>query len=432
MFDENGGANQKTIIFELGLVTDRASISTQDDNGTNGREFMTFDMTNEEVTFAQNATFNGLTVSTGHATVTSGNLTVTAGDLTVTAGSLEFDPAGSPATITSTGGQLQFDSTTNMQWEIGGIAELSLSSSVLIPSTDAGLNLGDNANRFGTVTAMTLVSRKSSPTLQLYDVNSSDQATVNYIGNSNVLRIQTPGAGDSIAIRPGNGGSNAALFDGNLHTTLYGDLDVTAGDITAGGDLTVGDGNDATQIYINGTSGTNSDLEFQNAGSSAWRLRDANDNKFKILSGTATTTFEITDTTGHVTIPIGDLTLTAGSLDVGANIEFNDFFYFPEPTTRFISAVGQLTITSSHQKVDTAGGAASDDLDNIAGGTRDGQIVILRPANSSRDVTVRHNAGGTGNIRLEGNADWTWANTDCRLGLMYSGTTWFEIFRADT
>lgn len=58
-------------------------------------------------------------------------------------------------------------------------------------------------------------------------------------------------------------------------------------------------------------------------------------------------------------------------------------------------ASGAITVTSSYHRVDTEGDAASDDLDTINGGTN-GQILVLRSANSSREVVVRNNVG---NIR---------------------------------
>lgn len=82
MFDENGTANQRTLIFELGQVTNEGSIRLQDDNGGNGRNLITFDMVNESATVTGDATVSGaFTASTG-ATITTGGLAVSAGDST--------------------------------------------------------------------------------------------------------------------------------------------------------------------------------------------------------------------------------------------------------------------------------------------------------------------------------------------------------------
>jgi hypothetical protein len=87
--------------------------------------------------------------------------------------------------------------------------------------------------------------------------------------------------------------------------------------------------------------------------------------------------------------------------------------------------------------VDTAGGAASDNLARIQGedvattaGMPDGAVVILRCTSATRKVTVKHAAGGTFDLRLHGSSDWLLDNTEKWLCLERRGTVWYEVFRA--
>jgi len=95
-------------------------------------------------------------------------------------------------------------------------------------------------------------------------------------------------------------------------------------------------------------------------------------------------------------------------------------------------ASGAITATCSWMQIDTESSAATDDLDTINGGEA-GAIIILRTTSSSRDVVVRHLGGGTGNIRLDGAANFTLLNTSSRLMLMYDDSlaVWVEIGRGN-
>lgn len=83
---------------------------------------------------------------------------------------------------------------------------------------------------------------------------------------------------------------------------------------------------------------------------------------------------------------------------------------------------GAITVgDQSFFQVDTFEDAAADDLVTISGGTS-GQIIILRTASSSRDVTVKN---ATGNIFL--GADFTLDNWMDRIVLQKDGTNWFQL-----
>lgn len=86
-------------------------------------------------------------------------------------------------------------------------------------------------------------------------------------------------------------------------------------------------------------------------------------------------------------------------------------------------ASGVITVTHSYHRVDTQGGAATDDLDTINGGV-EGQKLILRTVTGARDVVIKHN---TGNIFLKGAADITLPNTAQVIELFFTGAVWADI-----
>ncbi len=89
-------------------------------------------------------------------------------------------------------------------------------------------------------------------------------------------------------------------------------------------------------------------------------------------------------------------------------------------------ATGAITITrAGYFNIDTEASAASDDLDTISGGTN-GDIIVIRAANGARTVVVKDS---TGNIRTAG--DFSMDSTDDRITLIFDGTNWAEIGRAD-
>lgn len=100
------------------------------------------------------------------------------------------------------------------------------------------------------------------------------------------------------------------------------------------------------------------------------------------------------------------------------------FLNIPATSTLTVAS-GVVTATGSHHLVDTEAAAATDDLDTINGGTT-GDLLILRTANSGRDVTVKD---GTGNIDLEG--DFTLSNIQDMILLMKINANWREIARAN-
>lgn len=98
-------------------------------------------------------------------------------------------------------------------------------------------------------------------------------------------------------------------------------------------------------------------------------------------------------------------------------------------------ASGVVTATKSYHSIAGEGGN-SDNLDVIDGGV-DGMIMVIRPSDDADTITVRHNqdAGGGGNIFLNGDSDFAMDDIDDTLTLIYDagldgGTgAWIEVSR---
>jgi hypothetical protein len=94
--------------------------------------------------------------------------------------------------------------------------------------------------------------------------------------------------------------------------------------------------------------------------------------------------------------------------------------------TELTIASGAVTRTASYHRIDTEADAGSDDLDTISGGTA-GQKLILRAENTARTVVVRHNGGGTGNIRTYDGNSITLDETYKAIEMIYDGTNWLVV-----
>jgi hypothetical protein len=96
--------------------------------------------------------------------------------------------------------------------------------------------------------------------------------------------------------------------------------------------------------------------------------------------------------------------------------------------TEFTISSGSITPTVAVFKVDTQSDAASDDLANIVTTHHDdGSIIEFRNENSGRLVTVKHAAGGAGQINLRNAADVILSGTTQWLRLIRIGADWFEL-----
>jgi hypothetical protein len=80
--------------------------------------------------------------------------------------------------------------------------------------------------------------------------------------------------------------------------------------------------------------------------------------------------------------------------------------------------------------LDTEGAAPSDELRTIVQTNHDdGASLILRCASSARIITVKHAAGGTGEISLATGGDFTLGDPSHRLWVKRNGLLWEEIAR---
>jgi hypothetical protein len=121
---------------------------------------------------------------------------------------------------------------------------------------------------------------------------------------------------------------------------------------------------------------------------------------------------------------------TTSKIYIAPNNNFQDCATTGVAEASLTIASGVITIPNSSIGVcviDTEGGAATDDLDTINGGFT-GQVTVLTPASSARDVTVKDN---TGNLRLNG--DFVFAGVQDTLTLMCKtdGGLWFELSRSN-
>jgi hypothetical protein len=96
-----------------------------------------------------------------------------------------------------------------------------------------------------------------------------------------------------------------------------------------------------------------------------------------------------------------------------------------QPNAATISG-GAITYTGAYMVIDTEGGAATDDLDTINGGSV-GDILFLRGANTARQITIKHI---TGNIALHPSNDVTFFDTQDYIALQYDGTSWVNFGRS--
>lgn len=90
-------------------------------------------------------------------------------------------------------------------------------------------------------------------------------------------------------------------------------------------------------------------------------------------------------------------------------------------------ASDQITPTGGFHYVDTQAAAATDDLAQILQtNLPDGSFLMLGLANAAHNVVIKHNAGGTGTIKLVGAVDVTLDLVSSFILFQRVGTTWEE------
>jgi len=95
-----------------------------------------------------------------------------------------------------------------------------------------------------------------------------------------------------------------------------------------------------------------------------------------------------------------------------------------------ISSGAISDVYAAVHSIETEGAASTDNLDDINDGYAN-QFLTLVAVNASHDVVVRHNGGGTGNIRLAGATDFTLTHTADSILLVKVGSLWIEVSRSD-
>lgn len=136
---------------------------------------------------------------------------------------------------------------------------------------------------------------------------------------------------------------------------------------------------------------------------------------------------------GAAVTAVGNVTAQGGygstGTTIGENVETNgnlvlDGFFSMKRSTSVTISAGSITPTSTCVVVDTEGAAATDDLDTItAPGPTNPTLLVLRTLSSTRDVTIRHLGGGTGNIRMKDMTNFAVANTSSRVVLEWDPST---------
>jgi len=93
-------------------------------------------------------------------------------------------------------------------------------------------------------------------------------------------------------------------------------------------------------------------------------------------------------------------------------------------------AAGTVTPTGATHLVDTEADAATDDLTHLqVTNLPEGSIVQLRAVDAARVPTLKHGAGGSGQMLLDGDADLVLSATNRRVWLQRIGTDWVELWR---
>lgn len=120
------------------------------------------------------------------------------------------------------------------------------------------------------------------------------------------------------------------------------------------------------------------------------------------------------------------LNISSAGAKVTGNVDPSGFFNFG-PYTELTISGGAITVTGSLHSVDTEGDEDSDDLETINGGST-GDILVLRSANSNRDVVLKDKTAG-GNLYLAGDCTLNWSVDT--ITLMRFSSDWYELSRSN-
>lgn len=277
------------------------------------------------------------------------------------------------------------------------------------------------------------------------------------------------GAQGLVAYDPATGNPGFRMYDDNSTLTLLGQMLLFSNDLYFDNRIVAGDyifrassstASDTTWLKYDTGLGSfhlsHSGSEVLQSKSNGIRVKGATFPQVELTNTAGTTTygFFFQDTTnnrltiraqqnGHplefqVKSGTSDHTAARFTPAAGADVYYNNTVHFStissgintpfflnfDRSTLTISG-GVVTASRTHHRIDTQGGAGTDDLDTINGGVT-GHILILYPASGARTVVMKD---GTGNLALAG--DFSMDNAQDTIMLIYNGTNWLELSRSD-
>ena len=124
----------------------------------------------------------------------------------------------------------------------------------------------------------------------------------------------------------------------------------------------------------------------------------------------------------------------SGGTVMGAILQFFDVvrqMLGAAAETELTISSGSVTPTQAAHGIDTEADAATDDLTHLdQTNLPDGFLVMIRAVDAGRVPTVKHNAGGAGEILLVDSQDLVLNAIDKWLQLKRTGTAWEEVTRS--
>lgn len=98
------------------------------------------------------------------------------------------------------------------------------------------------------------------------------------------------------------------------------------------------------------------------------------------------------------------------------------------PETTLTIATGVITPTLGSHAVDTEAAAATDDLTNIlTTNLNDGNLLLIHSVSAARVITIKHNAGGAGQVSLSLGVDLVLESPNEWVFLKRSGADWVQV-----
>ena len=135
-------------------------------------------------------------------------------------------------------------------------------------------------------------------------------------------------------------------------------------------------------------------------------------------------TTPITFTSGQlVTAAIANEQISGNAALLKTSVNNSGALSFVDATELTIAS-GVITVTGNYHKIDTEGGASSDDLDTITAGTNvaAGHVLHLRVESDARTVVLK--AGTSGSDNLDIGSDISLTESYHTYSLVYDGTNW--------